>query len=129
RECDRAVDRIDHPARALRAAFGAILLAEDPVIRKSVAQRRANRALGLAIGFGDGRPVALCLYRDAAKAREHLAARAVGRRLSGTQRVFERQRHPRSVASVCLTASELASQLAQSAERIDPRAVAVAPVD
>ena len=93
REGDRAVDRVDHPTRTFGAALGAVLLAEDPVIRKRVAQRFADHALGLAVGFGDRRPVALRLHRDAAKAAHHLAARAVSGRLCGAQRVFERQRH------------------------------------
>jgi hypothetical protein len=93
RERDRPVDRIDHPARPFDAAFRAELLAEDAVIRKCVAQRLADRALGLAIGLGDRRSVALRLDGDAAEPAHHLAARAIGSRLRDAQRVFERQRH------------------------------------
>ena len=68
------------------------------MVGKCLAQRRADHALGFAIGLGDGRSVALGLDRDAAEARHHLAARAVGGRLCGAQRVFERQRHARKVS-------------------------------
>jgi hypothetical protein len=74
READRPIDRIDQPAGAVRGALGAELLAEDGVVGEGAAQVLADHPLGGLVGLGDGGAIGLGLDRDAAEARQDLAA-------------------------------------------------------
>ena len=131
---DRAVDRVDHPARPRRAPpsapYSSPRIAE---LRERLAQRRADRALGRAIRLGDGRAVALGLDRDA-RGSAAGSRRARGRRRASAARarVFESEAAARRRSG---SASRRGSAPARSpssrrrAERVDARVVAVAPVD
>jgi len=88
-----AVDRIDDPARLLRAR-GAELLAEEPVIGKGAAEDPADQLLGLPVGLGDRRRVGL--ERDleaAAVVLERNVAGGAGRLDGHRQQAIGRGRH------------------------------------